>query len=63
MLIPPLRRLCIAEAENVLTKNQQLARRGTVDGCDHIQQGGLAGAGGPHQRHKFPAGNLNRNIV
>src|SRR5438094_10537073 len=61
--IAPVGRLFVIEPENVLPQNQQLACSRAIDGRDHVQQRGLPRAGRPHEREKFAAGNLNRDIV
>src|SRR5438132_7879792 len=61
--IAPVGRLFVIKAENVLAKHQQLAFGRAVDGGNHVQQCSLPGAGRPHEREKFPTGNLDGHIV
>src|SRR5690348_652272 len=63
VLVAPLRRLRVAELENVLPKHQQLSRSWAVDGRDHVQQRRLAGARRSHERKEFAACYLNRDVV
>src|SRR6266550_766812 len=63
MLVAPVGRLRVAEAEYVLAQHQQVARRGTVNGGNHIQQGGLARARRAHQGEEFAGSDLDGNIV
>src|SRR5438128_10877912 len=63
VLVAPVGRLFVIKAENVLGKHQQLAFGRAVDGGNHVQQCSLPGAGRPHEREKFPTGNLDGDIV
>src|SRR5438132_13619471 len=61
--VAPVGRLFVIKAENVLAKHQQLAFGRAVDGGNNVRQCSLPGAGGPHERAKFPPGNLDGHIV
>ena len=61
--VAPLGGLPIVQAKNVFTHHQQFAGTGAVNGCDHVQQGGLARSGRPHQRQELAAGDVDGDVV
>src|SRR6185369_4755761 len=63
MLVPPVRRLGVAEPENVLAQHQQLARRRPVDGGNHVEQRCLARTRRTHQGKKLAAADFDGNVV
>ncbi len=56
----PFRQLPGRELVDAAAADQDLARGGLVEAADQVQQRGLAGARGPHQRHEVALGDVER---
>src|SRR3569833_1017985 len=62
-VLAQLRKLRLRPVGDIAAVEPVLARGGTVDHAEHVEQGGLAAARGPHHGDKLPGGDLEIDVA
>ena len=63
VLAAPVRELAALHRVDALAVDGDLPARGDVEAADQVEQGGLARAGGAHERHEIAAGDVQVHAV